>query len=69
MPRKLIQGFSHILKSQAAFFQIAKRVDEPKFNALGNADQKISYFNECLKSHVLCFPVLNRVHNHTLVLQ
>jgi hypothetical protein len=58
-----------MLKKQATFFIKVKRVDEPRFFDIASVDEKISYFNECLKNQVLCFPYLNRVHNQTLVLK
>jgi hypothetical protein len=29
----------------------------------------MSYFKACIRNQVLCFPFLNKIHDHTLVLQ
>ena len=34
LPKKYVSGFTHLVKNQAAFFEKAKRVDEPKFQHL-----------------------------------
>ena len=67
--KKLISAFTDMVKNQAAFFAMAKRIDEPRFHAIAKRDEKLSFFNECLKAHVSCFPLLNKVHNHTLLIK
>ena len=58
-----------MLKQQAVFYSIAKRKHMPQYHASQAKDDKIKYFNECLREKVLCFPLLNRVVQSTLILK
>ena len=64
-PVKLLSDFAHLLKQQRTFFMKVKRGSEQT----DIVDSKISYFNECLKNQVLCFPYLNKVQDSVLVLK
>ena len=37
-------------------------------NLMDLADDTVLFFKKCQDAQVLCAPLLNRVHNHTLVL-
>lgn len=66
-PKKLLEDFAHMLKQQATFFFKVKAGDETKDQTI--FDEKMAYFKTCIRNQVLCFPFLNKVHDHTLVLQ
>lgn len=66
LPRKYLREFANTLKQRAAFFQKIKIEATGKFTEI---DEKVAFYNECMKNQVLCFPYLNRVHDHTLVLK
>ena len=63
-----MQNYADMIKQKMSFYGKVKRSDQPKFAELASCDEKLSFFKECLKNHILSFPYLSHISNNTLVL-
>ena len=64
--RKLLGEFSHLLKQRASFFRKVKMDANLRSDQI---DDKLAFFNVCMREKVLCFPFLNKIQDYTLVLK
>ena len=61
---QILEKEAHIRKRQQVFYSKLSRQQ----NLMDLTDDTVLFFKKCQDAQVLCAPLLNRVHNHTLVL-